>query len=336
MKTPLNSLILFIVLSISTFFVPLKTHAQDAEVNFQVFYDNLSPYGHWVQHPKFGFIWTPTVEGEFEPYSTAGHWVWNDEYGWTWASDYPWGWAPFHYGRWGFDDMYGWFWIPDEVWGPAWVCWRHSPGFYGWAPLGPGISVSMAVGGGWHPRDDRWIFVKEGYMGRDDIHHLYEPRGREREYVRTSSIVNNTHEDKERHRTYITGPRREEVETATGHPVARVEIHQSEKPEHAVNNNRLNTYRPPVKPGTNMGPHPSPGKIEKIEDVGHPSPRRAPESRPQEQHNQPRVEQPRQPRVEQPRQQSPAPRMEPPHQAAPPRQAAPAHMEQPRGGNGRR
>ena len=35
---------------------------------------------------------------DFVPYTTAGHWVYDDDY--VWVSDYDWGWAPFHYGRW--------------------------------------------------------------------------------------------------------------------------------------------------------------------------------------------------------------------------------------------
>ena len=325
MNTLIKSFLLLIAINLLLVIKPEKAHAQDANVSFQVFYDNLSPYGHWVQHPRFGYIWTPNVDGDFVPYSTAGHWVWTDDYGWTWASDYDWGWAPFHYGRWGRDDDYGWFWIPDEVWGPAWVCWRHAPGYYGWAPLGPGITIDMAEGGRWHPRDDRWVFMKEGYMGEANIHDYYAPRGEISRYVRSSSFVNNAHRDDEHGRTYVMGPRREEVEKIKGRPLNRVEFHESDKPEHSVKENRLNTYRPAIQHGSsNMGPHPAPAKIEKIETVG----------RPIQNHDQPRMEQPRQQpqRIEQPRQQQ-QPRMEQPRQQSQPRQSAP---QQPRGGGGGR
>src|SRR5436305_14078333 len=68
-------------------------------IRAQVFYDNLSPYGQWVEHPTHGYVWLPYAEAGFTPYSTNGHWVYT-EYGWTWASNYDWGWALFHYGRW--------------------------------------------------------------------------------------------------------------------------------------------------------------------------------------------------------------------------------------------
>ncbi|MFX8813069.1 DUF6600 domain-containing protein, partial [Acinetobacter baumannii] len=78
----------------------------------------------------------------FTPYRTGGHWVYSNA-GWAWASDYNWGWAPFHYGRWAFDPMYGWFWVPGYEWAPAWVSWRSGGGYYGWAPLSPGINISV-------------------------------------------------------------------------------------------------------------------------------------------------------------------------------------------------
>ncbi len=75
------------------------------------------------------------------------------EYGWTWLSDYPWGWAPFHYGRWDFDNSFGWFWIPGNEWGPAWVTWRRANGYYGWAPMSPGINLI------WPGREDTGILT---------------------------------------------------------------------------------------------------------------------------------------------------------------------------------
>src|ERR1044071_4342023 len=101
----------------------LKIKAQQATVSFQVFYDQLSPYGTWVNYQNYGYVWIPTdVPTGFRPYSTAGHWVYTDD-GWTWVSDYTWGWAPFHYGNWFFDQTYGWMWVPDYEWAPAWVTW---------------------------------------------------------------------------------------------------------------------------------------------------------------------------------------------------------------------
>src|SRR5437016_14622244 len=77
---------------------PVKSTAQ-VSVSFQVFYDDLSPYGHWVTYPAYGYVWVPGVSVGFRPYVTGGHWVYSDA-GWVWVSDYDWGWATFHYESW--------------------------------------------------------------------------------------------------------------------------------------------------------------------------------------------------------------------------------------------
>ena len=107
------------------------------EVNY--FYNDLSPYGSWVNLPGYGWCWQPStvvVNHDWTPYCDGGHWVYSD-CGWFWQSDYTWGWAPFHYGRWHRDDRCGWVWFPGTVWGPAWVTWRTSGDSCGWAPLPP-------------------------------------------------------------------------------------------------------------------------------------------------------------------------------------------------------
>src|SRR5690349_14344661 len=109
------------------------------EASYQSFYDDLSPYGQWIDDPRYGYVWLPNAGPDFKPYATNGHWVYTDE-GWTWASNYSWGWAPFHYGRWFFQDGYGWMWIPGNEYAPAWVTWRNSDDYYGWAPMGPGVN----------------------------------------------------------------------------------------------------------------------------------------------------------------------------------------------------
>src|ERR1700754_3890356 len=78
----------------------------DSPQTDQVFYDELSPYGQWVDYPDYGYVWTPNAGPDFRPYATNGYWTYSD-YGWTWVSNYNWGWAPFHYGR-GFYDNYYW------------------------------------------------------------------------------------------------------------------------------------------------------------------------------------------------------------------------------------
>jgi len=112
-----------------------------AQVNFSIsfgyFYDELTPYGQWYRHPRWGDVWRPTrVERDFRPYY-RGHWVPTREYGWMWESDYAFGDITFHYGRWVYDRYDGWLWVPGYVWAPAWVVWRGNADYVGWFPMPP-------------------------------------------------------------------------------------------------------------------------------------------------------------------------------------------------------
>ncbi len=120
-----------------------------AEINVGVFYDDLSPYGDWVEMPDYGWSWAPRVEANWRPY-TRGQWVMTDD-GWYWDSDEQFGWAAYHYGRWIDDPYYGWVWVPGTEWAPAWVSWRHGDGYTGWAPLPPRATwqsrIGLSIGG---------------------------------------------------------------------------------------------------------------------------------------------------------------------------------------------
>ena len=137
MKSFIKFSIILLALNLLHVLYPKVTSARQTYVSFQVFYDQLSPYGQWVNYSDYGYVWIPDAGPDFVPYSTDGYWMLTD-YGWTWVSDYNWGWAPYHYGRWGYDNFYGWFWIPGNEWGPAWVTWRRANGYYGWTPNGSG------------------------------------------------------------------------------------------------------------------------------------------------------------------------------------------------------
>jgi uncharacterized protein DUF6600 len=128
--------------------IPSVVRAQvdiSANVDIQInspsdFYQPLESYGTWVDVPSYGRCWRPrSVEADWQPY-TDGHWEWTDA-GWYWVSDEPWGWACFHYGSWEMDPSYGWVWIPGTEWAPAWVTWRYSDDYIGWAPCGPNRAV---------------------------------------------------------------------------------------------------------------------------------------------------------------------------------------------------
>jgi len=138
-----------------------------SQVDISYFYDNLAPYGEWFPEPSYGWCWTPyDVSADWRPYSD-GHWEYTD-YGWSWASNEPWGWAPYHYGRWFFDDSYGWVWVPGTEWAPAWVAWRYSDDYVGWAPLPPtagwDASAGLSFGDPGAIRPDEWCFVPRTHV----------------------------------------------------------------------------------------------------------------------------------------------------------------------------
>ena len=125
---------------------------QPAAVSY--FYTSLAPYGNWVNVSGYGLCWQPTVvcaDPSWRPYCDRGRWVYSD-CGWYWLSDYSWGWAPFHYGRWVSHANYGWVWSPDRTWSPAWVSWRYSNDYCGWAPLPPEACFTSGVGFTFHNR----------------------------------------------------------------------------------------------------------------------------------------------------------------------------------------
>ena len=118
--------------------------------DYNVFYSRLSSDGDWVEAGDYGYVFCPhAAHGEdWAPYRD-GHWVWTDR-GWFWYSNEHFGWATYHYGRWVRISGQGWCWVPGHEWAPAWVSWRHSSDYCGWAPLPPEANLSVNVGiGNW-------------------------------------------------------------------------------------------------------------------------------------------------------------------------------------------
>jgi hypothetical protein len=127
------------------------------------FYDELAPYGRWVDC-SYGQCWVPArVAADWQPYSN-GQWIYT-EYGWTWVSNDPWGGNPYHYGTWASIPGYGWSWVPGTVWAPAWVTWSYSNNYVGWAPLPPTV-----------------VFGASGYAGSPVVvsqtHYVFVPTNR--------------------------------------------------------------------------------------------------------------------------------------------------------------
>lgn len=214
-------------------------------VSFQTFYDELSPYGRWVNYDHYGSVWIPDVDDDFQPYGTNGQWV-VTEYGNTWVSDYEWGWAPFHYGRWINDDYYGWIWVPGSEWGPAWVNWRSGGGYYGWAPLGPGLDININI----NIPLSRWIFVPRRYITHRSVYNYCLPRNRYSHVYGHTTVINNIYINN--NRRYFSGPDRRDMERATRSRIHVHNVYASNRPGKSVTNRgSLNIYRPEVRDRAN-------------------------------------------------------------------------------------
>ncbi len=264
--------------------------SQETSVNFQLFYNELSPYGSWVDYRGYGYVWIPDVGNEFSPYGSDGHWVFTEN-GWTWASDYSWGWAPFHYGRWMRDNSYGWLWVPQNEWGPAWVTWRRSEGYYGWAPMEPGITIDVSFGNSYRVPTDRWIFVNERDFDRSDIDQHYVDRSTNITIINNSRVINNTYIDNSRHTTYVSGPDRNDVEKVTRRTIRPVTIRENARPGQTLNNDNLHLYRPRVESNNNAGRRVVPSKLKDLKEVKPVSERRQGNQRRNEYQPSERIEQ---------------------------------------------
>jgi len=244
---------------------------------YQTFYDQLSPYGSWVNYPGYGYCWVPNgLDPSFSPYMTNGHWVYTDM-GWTWVSDFAWGWGPFHYGRWFEDPYYGWMWLPGYDWAPAWVIWGDYGGYYGWACLGPHDVLSPHF----RPSRDHWHFVEHQYMGRqdfgshimrtDDVIHGGDINGR----INIISHANTYHQS-----VFFSGPKADEVARYSGQEVHAVHINNVSDPKQTrVEGGNINIYRPAIV--RNNDQHVTPNKVNNLQDL-----QQKPNSRPAQNQNQ--------------------------------------------------
>ena len=265
MKTVIKTFMLLFAINLMVCIVPQKAAAQ-VSVSFQVFYDDLSPYGNWIDNADYGYVWVPNVSSGFTPYATNGYWVFTDE-GWTWVSNYSWGWAPFHYGRWFYEPYYGWLWVPDNEWGPGWVTWRRSESYYGWAPIGPGISIDFAYGSGYNVPYNQWTFVRDRDFGRTNINNYYINHSRNVTIINNTTVINNIRTDRPRNVRYNAGPERSEVEKRAGKKFTPVTVRESNNPGQRLNKTELQIYRPRVERNNADGRRPAPSKVSTIKDV---------------------------------------------------------------------
>jgi hypothetical protein len=263
MKHLINFFSVLFIMGICICITPPKVSAQQEGISIQVFYDQLSPYGHWIQHPRYGYVWIPTVDAGFSPYATQGHWRLTNE-GWMWISDYSWGWAPFHYGRWDLDATYGWIWLPDTQWGPAWVNWRHADGYYGWSPMEPLENSNQSD---YNMHSDRFIFVNDKDISRHDVNRYYIDRSKNATIIKNSTVINNTYTDNNTQVIYNAGPHKEDVQKATGKEIKEAAIEENDKPVQNESQDKVQIYKPRVNATGNDGKRPAPQKVENINTV---------------------------------------------------------------------
>ena len=248
---------------VMTFF--LRSNAQvSASISFQTFYDDLSPYGTWIEYPGEGYVWSPYAGADFRPYGSRGHWVYTED-GWAWVSNYEWGWAPFHYGRWIYDDIRGWLWVPGYDWAPACVTWGYHDGCYGWSPLGIDFRADYV---GYRPPATWWTFVGASYITSTAWHsHVYggwsaRPRTT---IINNTTIVNNNitvinnvaTNNERRGGTWMRGPKPNDVQRFTHIAIRPVVIAALPKPgADRISGNHISMYRPVVNkvPTNNVMP----------------------------------------------------------------------------------
>jgi hypothetical protein len=216
-------------------------------VDYDVFYSSLSPYGRWVNYSGYGQVWICNDNG-FRPYYSGGHWAYTT-YGWTWVSNYNWGWAPFHYGRWGYDPFYGWFWVPGYQWAPAWVGWRNGGGYYGWAPLAPGMQVGAGMSYNNIPANN-WTFVPQSHISNTNINNYYVNNTQNTTIINNTTIVNNT--DTYGGTRFVSGPTKQEVENNAGIKINTVPVKNVTNPAQITtdgtpNGGEVKIYRPVIK-----------------------------------------------------------------------------------------
>lgn len=255
---------------------PATVVAQPQQVNYQVFYNSLAPYGTWVEVADYGWCWQPTVaviNTSWRPYSDNGRWVWTNQ-GWYWNSYYSWGWAPFHYGRWAHVGARGWCWVPGTHWGPSWVSWRHHDGYLGWAPLPPACGWSSGIGLTWYGSRVS-VGFSFGLSARDycfvPAARFYDPHcyryrvggGRHTEVYQRSQVVNNyVNINGDRNTVIINnGVSRDLVQRYTRQEIRPVALADSRRPASGSalstgrlpgREERLAVYRPPIATGSTV------------------------------------------------------------------------------------
>ena len=228
MKTR-NPLVLILVLAtLFAGFAP-RTSTAAVAVSFDFFYDSLDSYGQWIEVPEYGYCWHPSgVDQDWAPYSD-GYWAYTDA-GWTWVSYEDWGGITYHYGRWVRLNDQGWCWVPGTEWGPAWVSWRSSDDYIGWAPLPPevvfnrdaGISVDVTYGIG----PGYYNFCRYRDFGSPAIRPCIVPRSQNLVIINNTVNITNITMNPQRNIVFNGGPNFQMVQGRSGRPIQTLRLVQ--------------------------------------------------------------------------------------------------------------
>jgi hypothetical protein len=200
-------------------------------VGYSTFYNKLESYGDWIETGDYGYVFHPreATSARWRPYGN-GRWVYTDA-GWTWISEEPFGWATYHYGRWTRLRGIGWVWVPGNQWAPAWVSWRKSNDYVGWAPLPPEARFDQRSGiHNWADNyydigPDQYCFVASREFGAPRVEQTLLPPERNVTIInQTTNVTNITYNNT----TIVNeGPNYDELRSISREPVQRYRLERN-------------------------------------------------------------------------------------------------------------
>ena len=205
---------------------------REIRVGYSTFYSKLEPYGDWIETGDYGYVFHPRQaesSRSWRPY-TDGRWVYTDA-GCTWISEEPFGWATYHYGRWTRLRGIGWVWVPGTQWAPAWVSWRKSNDYVGWAPLPPEARFDQRTGiHNWSDNyydigPDQYCFVASREFGAPRVAQTLLPPERSVTIInQTTNVTNITYNNT----TIVNeGPNYDEMRSISREPVQRYRLERN-------------------------------------------------------------------------------------------------------------
>jgi hypothetical protein len=266
------------------------------DATFQTFYDDLAPYGSWIQMPGYGYVWQPlaTVQDPaWRPY-TLGHWAFTDN-GWTWISDERFGWITYHYGRWMRTRSLNWTWVPGDQWAPAWVSWRYGGDYVGWAPLPPDARFDGATGiQQWADQQynlgaSDYTFVPASEFGDDSMASVAVPPDEDAGIYDASNNLTNIYYDPGAYAIICYGPNYDFMRSKSHRPlppklkIQRADLRGDGRNGTLITGNTLQITAPsiiqsqtPTRPGTVIGAQLAESRLISHPAVAYQAPRAAP------------------------------------------------------------